>query len=227
MSFQQFKFTAFQFDDFLERYEQNEILKNIYPVFDNHSVLVKIEYQYNRYWKEVIMVMRKLADQWSIVGLYGFELPIESQSEQSGLYDNFRMEKIPEAGILFPVPADFSKADRSENQINFYLEDETKRDAVFQILVDVSGPKVYYYTYKFVEFANQQYDLSGLTVRYLPYGILFEYDVSDSFGVKNKGVTVGMESDDHLVVIQFYAFYDIYKRRKVEFNRVFTHLKRR
>jgi hypothetical protein len=227
ISFQQFKFSAFQFDDFLERYEGNEILKNIYPVFDNHSVLVKIEYQHNRYWKEVITVMRKPADHWSIVGFHGFQLPFESQSEQTGLNDNFRIEKIPEAGIQFPVPADFSKADKSDNQINFYLEEETKRDAVFQILVDISGAKVYYYTYKFVEFANQQYDLTALTVRYLPYGILFEYEVTDSFGVKNKGITVGMESDNHLVVIQFYAFFDIYKKRESEFNRVFTQIKRR
>jgi len=222
ISFQQFKFSGFQFDDFLDRYDGNEILSKIYPVFNNHCVLVKIEYQSGRSWGEVIMVMRNIGDHWAVIGFQGLGFEPEIQSDRAAVEEAYRIEKIPEAGIQFPVPIDFSKADKSDNQINFYLENITNRDAVFQILIDELSAKVYYYTYKFVEFSNQQYDLSDLTVRYLPYGILFEYQVTDSYGNKNKGITVGMKSNDQLIVIQFYAFYDIYMHRKAEIDRVFT-----
>jgi hypothetical protein len=137
----------------------------------------------------------------------------------------FRIEKIPEAGLEIPVPGDFSKPERTEGQVIFSLQESTDRDAVFQVLIDEVKAKVHYYTYKFVEFSNQQYDLSDLVVRYLPNGILFEYTVIDSYGIKNKGITMGMQSRDKMVIIQFYAFYDIYVERKQQIMQVFNNIR--
>jgi hypothetical protein len=226
ISFRDLKITGYRFDDFLEQFDQNEILDNVYPVFDNHSVLIQMKYQFDLNIDQVILVMRKAGTGWSITGFHGFGLYPETPSDQGISKREFRLEKIEGAGITLPVPTDFSDADRSENQINFYLRGETERDAVFQVLIDDLKAKVYYYTYKFVEYSNQQNELSDLVVRYLPYGILFEYDVMDSFGSKNKGITVGLKSGNKMVIIQFYAFYDIFKNREKEFRQVFDHVER-
>ncbi len=226
ISLQNIQLTGYRFDDFLEQYNQNEILEKVYPIFDNHSVLIRMSYQNNRIQERVIMVMIKKRDQWTITGFHGFGIFPETPPGEDFPMKKYRMEKIMEAGITFPVPADFSEADKSENQVNFYLEGETERDAVFQVLIDEFKAKVYYYTYKFVEFSNQQYELSELVVRYLPFGILFEYTVTDPYGTRNKGITVGLKSDNKMVVIQFYAFYDIFQLRKGEIMPVFDHIGR-
>lgn len=224
IALQNIQLTGYRFDDFLEQYDHNEILDKVYPVFDNHSVLIRLNYQYHRIMEQVIMVMKKDNDHWYITGFHGFGLFPETPAEEDFSLKEYRMEKIAEAGIVLPVPSDFSEADRSDNQINFYLQGETDRDAVFQVLIDEIKAKVYYYTYKFVEFSNQQYELSDLIVKYLPFGILFEYTVTDSYGTKNKGITVGMKSNNKMVLIQFYAFYDIFQKRKGEIMPIFTHI---
>jgi hypothetical protein len=226
LSPQQVQYSGFRFDDFLEQYDRNVILEKVYPVFDNHSVLIRVTYQNNRNVEQVLMVMRKSGIIWTLTGFHGFGLYPENPPDLEISRRKFRMEKIEEAGIIVPIPIDFSQADRSDNQVNFYLQGDTERDAVIQILLDELKAKVYYYTYKFVEFSNQQYDLSDLVVRYLPYGILFEYTVMDHFGSKNKGITVGLKSRDKMVIIQLYAFYDVYQQRKGEFIQVFNHLER-
>jgi hypothetical protein len=226
ISLQNVQLTGYRFDDFLEQYDQNEILDDVYPVFDNHSVLIRVNYQFNRNTEQVLLVMKKTGVQWSVAGFHGFGLIPDTSPEQELSRREFRMEKIAEAGIAIPIPSDFSEADRMEDQVNFYLKGETERDAVFQILIDELKAKVYYYTYKFVEFSNQQYELSELVVRYLPFGILFEYTVMDTFGSKNKGITVGLKSDNKMVIIQLYAFYDVFEQRKEEFFQVFNHLER-
>lgn len=220
------QYSGYRFDDFLEQYDRNEILEKVYPVFDNHSVLVRITFQNNRNVEQVLMVMQKAGNIWSLTGFHGFGLYPETLPDQELSRSEFRLEKIEEAGIVIPIPVDFSVADRSDNQVNFYLQGDTERDAVFQILIDELKAKVYYYTYKFVEFSNQQYELSDLVVRYMPYGILFEYTVMDHFGSKNKGITVGLNSGNKMVIIQLYAFFDVYQQRKGEFLQVFNHLER-
>ena len=226
ISLQNIQLTGYRFDDFLEQYDQNEMLDKVYPVFDNHSVLIRLNYQFNRNMEQALLVMKKIGIEWSVTGFHGFGLFPKTPPEQELSRREFRMEKIAEAGIVIPIPADFSEADRSDNQVNFYLKGETERDAVFQVLIDELKAKVYYYTYKFVEFSNQQYELSDLVVRYLPFGILFEYTVMDTFGSKNKGITVGLKSENKMVIIQLYAFYDVFQERKEEFLQVFNYLER-
>jgi hypothetical protein len=150
----------------------------------------------------------------------------ESRKEPVLPEEGFRIEKIPEAGIGLPVPEDFSKPERAEGQVIFSLRDKTERDAVFQVLVDELKAKVHYYTYKFVEFSNQQYDLSDLVVRYLPDGILFEYIVTDLAGVRNKGITLGMQNQGKMIIIQFYAFQDVYQKLEKQIMHVFNHIDR-
>ncbi len=226
ISFQNMQLTGYRFDDFLDNYDQNEILEKVYPVFDNHSVLILMNYQFNRSMEQALLVLKKNDSQWTISGFHGLGLYPENTSVQELSRHEFRMEKIGEAGIVIPIPIDFSDADRLEDQVNFYLPGETERDAVIQVLIDELKAKVYYYIYKFVEFSNQQYELSDLVVRYLPFGILFEYTVMDSNGSKNKGITVGLESENKMVVIQLYAFYDVFQRREEEFLKVFNYLER-
>ncbi len=212
------RFTGYQFDDFLDRFEGNDIINKIYPVFDNHSVVVKMDYQSDRNNNNTLFVFKKIKNRIKLVGLYGFDISSLVTPPNDIPVQGYRMEKIAQAGIILPVPNDFSEPDKSENQVNFYLTGETDRDAVLQVLVDELKTKIHYYTYKFVEFSNQQYDLSELIVRYLPFGIIFEYVVIDPFGTKNKGITVGMRNNDRMIIIQFYAFYDVYQTRQENIN---------
>jgi len=224
--FKNTRFTGYQFDDFLDQYEGNDLIGRIYPVFDNHSVLVRMDYQSDGSYQNTLFVFKKIDNQMILVGLDGFDISKSNSLKNNISGNDYRMEKISQAGITLPVPKDFSGPDKSENQIIFYLKGETDRDAVFQVLIDELKTKIHYYTYKFVEFSNQQYDLSDLTVRYFPYGIIFEYVVIDSYGTKNKGITVGMSGNDRMIIIQFYAFYDIYQKRKEEINLALTGIKR-
>jgi hypothetical protein len=225
ISVRNIRFTGYRFDDFLETYQQNKLLEGIYPVFDNHSILVRAEHSRGSAGEPVSLVMKKTTGRWQVAGIHGFGLSTGQFTGQDLPDKGFRIERIPEAGIEIPVPEDFSKPERTEGQVIFSLQQSTERDAVFQVLIDELKAKVHYYTYKFVEFSNQQHDLSDLVVRYLPHGILFEYTVKDPYGIKNKGITMGMQVRGKMVIVQYYAFYDIFKKREQEIQQVFNNIR--
>jgi hypothetical protein len=216
--------SGYRFDDFLQSYTENKIIEEVYRVFDNHSIIIHAIYQNRGEREDGLLVLRKMKDQWKVFGLYGFGVPFHSLSEHSGSEYKYRKEDFPAAGMIIPVPSDFSEKQNQENQVNFLLTGETERDAVFQVMIDEPKQKMYFYTYKLVEFNNQHYDMSELTVRYLPYGILFEYIVVDPYGTKNKGITVGFENKGKSVIIQFYSFLDVFQKREGEIEWVFSNI---
>jgi hypothetical protein len=50
--------------------------------------------------------------------------------------------------------------------------------------------------------------------------------VTDPYGTKNKGITMGMKSNDKMVVIQFYAFFDVFTERQQKILQVFNNIRR-
>ena len=107
----------------------------------------------------------------------------------------------------------------------FFYEGSSGRDAVFQIMTDQISGRIYFYTFKFVEHNNQQFKLSNLIVRYVPAGIMYEYEVIDSDGIKNKGITVGIENERKAVLIQFYAFMEVYKNMQKQIDYTLANIK--
>ncbi|MBR9998816.1 MAG: hypothetical protein KFF73_07585, partial [Cyclobacteriaceae bacterium] len=144
---QNVKLTGYRFDDFLEQFEQHKILEKVYPVFDNHSILIQADYPGNRTGEQITLVLKNENGRWTITGLNGFGLSPGQPAGPVPAELGFRIEKIPEAGIVMPIPVDFSKPERVEGQVIFNLEDKTERDAVFQVLIDEYKTKVHYYTY--------------------------------------------------------------------------------
>jgi hypothetical protein len=159
------------------------------------------------------MVLRKRRDsKWEISGVEGI---IPTDGFQSKIDNSlFRTEKISGLGIQIPIPKTFTRPQAINNQTIFYYEGESGRDAAIQIMSDQLKAKIYYYTYKFVEHNNQQFKMSNLFVRYIPAGILYEYEVLDPEGKKNKGITVGFEKSGEVILIQYYSFIDVYNQIK-------------
>ncbi len=223
-SFVDLKLHGYRFDDFLENYTSSDIIRVVYRVFDNHSVIIHALYDHQSRREDALLIMKKNKEGWKITGIAGFGMPFSDVDKRTIPGTTFRNEKLHTADLILPVPGDFSKADYQENQVNFYLKGQTERDAVFQVMVDERKQKMYFYTYKLVEYNHQHYELSDLIVRYLPFGILFEYTVVDLYGIKNKGITVGLETRDRSVIIQFYSLIDIYYERKEEVDYVFRNI---
>ncbi len=220
--FIQREIVGYTFEDFLESYRESKVIDDIYPVFNNHSILFRLFYEKQAGSQPFYIILRENnSGKWQVFSFC--QLPL-NLAYTSGHLPDMSEEFIPMAGIRLPLPEDFEIHDKTENQINYYMKGETERDAVLQVMVDEIQAKLHFYTYKFVEYNNQNYDLSDLTVRYLPYGILFEYEVKDSYGTRNKGITVGLEKNDKIVLIQFYSFYDVYKEMEKRVEYIFSNI---
>lgn len=205
--------SAYTFDEFLNNHNDNPLIKRIFEVFDNHSILIHVDAnKAGRILDYIVTVRKKRDSNWEITGVEGmFSVNKHNTSIDKS---SFRVEKIPGEGIQIPIPKTFTKPQQINNQTIFYFEGESGRDAVFQIMSDQLKAKIYYYTYKFVEHNNQQFKMSNLFVRYIPAGILYEYEVLDPEGQKNKGITVGIEKDGKVILIQYYSFIEVYKQIK-------------
>jgi hypothetical protein len=214
--------SAYTFDEFLNNHINNDLIKKTYEIFDNHSVLVNLVDQ-DPGTSDVLLVIRKTrVSSWEIKGVIGiiskgnFSLEIDKGS--------FRIESIAAEGIRIPIPEVFTKPDIINNQTIFYFEGKSGRDAVFQVMSDQLKAKIYYYTYKFVEHNNQQFKMSNLVVRYIPLGILYEYEVLDPEGVTNKGITVGIQKGGKVILVQYYSFIDVYEKLKDQVNYTFFNI---
>ena len=54
---------------------------------------------------------------------------------------------------------------------------------------------------------------------------MYEYEVIDSDGIKNKGITVGIENERKAVLIQFYAFMEVYKNMQKQIDYTLANIK--
>ena len=223
VTFVQQEIVGYTFEDFLDNYRESKVIKEIYNVFNNHSILFRLYYNSRGQLQPYYIILRENSSgEWRIYSLCRFPL----SSEGNGIeVHEMPLEYIPMAGISIPLPAGFEMHEKKENQVDYYMEGETERDAVLQVMVDDIQAKLHFYTYKFVEYNNQNYDLSDLTVSYLPYGILYEYEVRDSYGTRNKGITVGLENDNRIILIQYYSFYDVYNEMEDRVDYIFRNLK--
>jgi hypothetical protein len=216
--------SAYTFDEFLDNHLNNVLIQRTFEVYDNHSVLVHMPGNDDGTILDGILVIRKTRDSsWEITGIEGI-IPkgnINSVIDRS----DFRIEKISNAGIQVLLPKDFIGPDRINDQVIFYYEGNSGRDAAFQVMTDQLQGRIYYYTFKFVEHNNQQFKLSDLIVRYLPVGIMYEYVVVDPDGVKNKGITIGIEKGDKAILIQYYAFMEVYKQMKEQVDHMLANIK--
>jgi len=209
--------TAYTFDDFLDNHIGNDLINRTYEVFDNHSILVNLVSNKEGQMQDCILVIRKDRDSvWKITAVEGIfntnKFPVNIEKNA------YRIEKIAGEGIQIPIPKEFTKPDIIDNQTIFYFEGESGRDAVFQVMSDQLKARIYYYTFKFVEHSNQQFKMSNLIVRYIPAGILYEYEVIDTSGTKNKGITVGMEKGEKVILVQFYALVEAYEHIREQVN---------
>jgi hypothetical protein len=209
---------AYTFDEFLNDHISNPLIMRVYEVFDNHSILIR--YSDNSAGKMldyIVIVRRRRDSSWEVSGVEGMLKLNNINTIDQNL---FRIERISGEGIQIPIPKTFTEPQEINHQTIFYLEGKSGRDAVFQIMSDQLKAKLYYYTYKFVEHNNQQFEMSNLFVQYIPAGISYEYEVIDPEGQKNKGITVGIEKNGKVILIQYYSFIDIYHkiRKQVDYT---------
>lgn len=209
ISLQENGLNAYNFDEFLDNFIGNELILRSHEVFDNHSVLVKVVGRESGKPVDCLLVIRRdRSSSWGIIGIMGLTTA-GKQIKKIDSHD-FRIEKFPKEGIQMPVPNSFAGPEIIDNQSIFFYEGNSGRDAVIQVMSDQLQAKIHYYTFKFVEHSNQQFKMSDLTVRYLPSGIMYEYEVVDPSGVRNKGITVGVENNGKAVLVQVYALIEAF-----------------
>lgn len=224
--FNDLKMEGFIFEDFLNSYSENRVIKEVYKVFDNHSVVVSVTYMVQGKIKENLLILKRKRDgYWQITGLIGLLDAKKYRSTESDLSSKMKVEKVTSFGVKMPVPRNFIGPEIINDQTFFFFEGNSGRDAVFQIMTDQLTSKLYLYTYKFVEHNNQQFKMSNLVVRYVPAGILIEYEVVDPYGSKNKGITIGMEKNGQVILIQYYSFIDVYSKINKLVKYTFNHIK--
>lgn len=215
---------AYTFDEFLDDHINNTLINKCYEVFDNHSVLVIFNFKKDGNIEDCLLSIKKNRNStWEIQGIIGLFSNLGSSSYID--MDLFNEEKIADAGISIPIPKEFDKSDNINGQTIFYYEGKSGRDAAIQIMMDELKAKIYYYTYKFVEHNNQQFKMSNLIVKYIPAGIKYEYEVIDPSGATNKGITVGIERSDKVVLIQYYSFLNVYTKIKSKIDYALTNVK--
>ena len=207
------EYESYLFDDFLEDFTTSEMVGKIYPVFDNHSILVHAITEQSERREDALIILRNCNNKgFKIISIEFVGIPVELNLPDSESAASCREEKVRDAGISFCIPEDFSGPEELPGQVNFSLSGETERDAVWQVMIDTNSARIHYYTYKFVEHMNLQYKLSGLIASYVPEGIKFEYEVIDPYGTSNKGITIGISARGKNIILQYYAFLDIFER---------------
>jgi len=215
---------AYTFDEFLDDHINNLLINKCYEVFDNHSVLVIFNFKKDGKIEDCLLSIKKNRNStWEIHGIIGWFSNLGSSSDMD--MDLFKEEKISDAEISIPIPKEFDKSDNINGQTIFYYEGKSGRDAAIQIMTDELKAKIYYYTYKFVEHNNQQFKMSNLIVKYIPAGIKYEYEVIDTDGASNKGITVGIERSGKVVLIQYYSFFNVYNKIKSKVDYALTNVK--
>lgn len=225
--FQDLKIQGFTFEDFLNNYLENSIIEQVYRCFDNHSVVASVTYLLNGKKKEnLILLKRNTIGIWQITGHLGLLNTGKYESNQSDIQSMMKYEKVSSQEVRMPVPRDFKGPEIINNQTFFFFEGKSGRDAVFQVMTDQLTSKLHVFTYKFVEHSNQQFKMSNLIVRYVPAGVLIEYEVIDPYGSKNKGITIGIEKNGQVIIIQYYSFINVYSKISELIKYTFNHIRK-
>jgi hypothetical protein len=201
----------YTFDDVINSNIKEEISKKLSRTFTNEDLLVTGKYidlkDKARYDLNMVLEFVNNSLKISSIHLSDAKLIIKSKEEN----ENFRTEIIENFNLEILIPKQFSEKQVENNMITFTLEGETPRDAVIHIVKNELKAPVEYMTYKWAEYiALDKYKSSGFVARLHPLGIIYEYYVLDENNIKSKGITIGIEKNKEIILIQFFSFAETY-----------------
>ena len=205
--------SSYIFDDFQNKVELQSIPRNVFRVFDNSDIIVTGKYHVPKDKAEYdfYLIFENNNDKWIVSTVYLSDVKLIDKTSASE-YNNHRKEILDSLGLTLMVPKNFSKLIMLDSFPSFILPGVSQRDAIIQIITtDLKAPYDFM-TKKYVElvvlknFSNPYY-----TISYLPNGIKFDYSlVNSEDGINNKGITIGLEKNGKLILIQFYSYETTY-----------------
>jgi hypothetical protein len=135
-----------------------------------------------------------------------------------------KYDTISELGISILVPDGFEGPIKEGEQINYFLKGNTERDAAIQIMCLPKKAPINLVTYNWAEYITSRYDRSPFEISYLPKGYIFKYEVVGDDKVINKGISVGIENEEYSIIIQYFAFKEIYNQQWVEIDQMIRNI---
>lgn len=207
--------TAYTFDDFQNDPELQAIPRNVFRVFSNRKIIVTGRYnvQHDKADYDFYLIFGNYQNKWLMSAIYLSDVKLIDKTSANSLA-NHRKETIDSLGLTLMVPEDFSGLVLQDSYPSFILKGETPRDAIIQIIsTDLRAPYDFM-TKKYVELVVLKiYPNSNYTIKYLSNGIMFDYFVvNPDDNMASKGITIGVENNGKLIIIQYYSFEETHSR---------------
>ena len=232
----------YSFQDCINDTSIQKYAKKVYRVFDSNSLLSITEcnrFSSGKYVDTYIgLVFQSEDDKWIAKSIFGMDVSLFNQSKEMYI-DNpeWTMIELKKHKITFPLLTSYQQQTYdNHDQIDFILPGSTVRDAVLNInfsQIDLSttpshiSNPLYFYSNNVFQMLTKDYKIQNKIERFFPNGFLFEYELYDEGKEKNKGITLIIKDPNsvNVVLIQFFAYYDVYQKYWKEIDTTLRNIK--
>jgi len=212
-SFETENMEVYNFDDIINSPLKLFVSNNLYRVFSDINVLIRGNYtDRENSTFDYSLVFGKFNSSWKITSIHLSDVNLIIKNSPN-ILDEFRIENITNMNISFPVPNYFSDRIIEDKMVSFILEGETPRDAIIQVVSGELKAPIEVMTYKWADYiAFSRYNTHSVRTKLHPLGTIIEYVLEDENGDVNQGITIGIENNDSLIIMQIFSFKDIYHK---------------
>jgi len=217
---------SYTIDEALNSEQKQEISEKLSRVFSNNHMLISGKYtdlkdsaHYDFY-----LILGRINNNWKLESVYLSDVKFVMKNVET--LPNHRIENLEEFGLEIPIPDMFAEKQRENDMITYTLAGGTPRDAIIQIFSAEKKAPIELLTYKWAEhIALNKYRSSNFTAKLHPDGIVYEYLLVDQNGNENKGISVGLEKKNKVIIIQYFSFSETYHEIWVDIDLMIRKLK--
>lgn len=211
-------FNYYTFDEV----EQDSVVKKkaikLRRVYNNYSILALGTLNE----KKISLILQPKGDSLKIACV---DLPSILQKKMNNKETN-QVDTLKNLGIILQIPEGFLKeVGEEESQITYIMKGQTPRDAVIQILYFEKRVPSNILITEWVDYITSQYRKSEYEIKYLSNGYMYSYELIDSNGDVNKGISVAIENSEHSFVIQYFGFKEAYNKLWREIDEMIRNVK--
>ena len=217
---------SYTFDEVINSEKKKEISEKLNRTFSSNNMLISGKYidlkDSARY--DFNLVLGKFNNYWKLTSIHLSDVKLVMENSEN--LPNHRIENLEEFGLEIPIPNKFSERKLENDMITFTLAGETPRDAAIQIFAGEKKAPIELFTYKWAEYiALSKFSSSNFIAKLHPNGIIYEYFLIDQDGNENKGISVGLEKENKVIIIQYFSFSKTYDEIWIDIDLMIRKLK--
>lgn len=214
------KNSSFKYYTF-DEVEQDSLVKNkaikLNRVYNNFSIFALGTINE----KKVSLILQPNEDKLKIYSLNIAEVGLA----QKNIQNIVQTDTLKDINIALKIPNGFSKTEEQNGQVTYIMRGETPRDAAIQIMYFEKRAPINIISYKWVEHITSSYRKSEYEISYLPNGYIYKYELIDQDDNLNKGISVGIENSEYSILIQYFAFKNVYNTHWFDIDQMIRNIK--